>query len=603
MRGLKWFLVLYECGLTLAQSACPSIDSALNGLYCPVGEYSSNGVLGFFNGVDNCLGCSIPSNTGAILPTAMPYNAHYTGHSSALYLDRCPWACNTGYFQGLGNCFPGLNCLVPTSLPPYSTVRSCTPTPPCQPGYFAVPASADIMMTHPLDTTSALIRYSVANLTVFGAVGRQCNKEANSLLTNLDGSFDNASFGDPLFAQQSGNSDISVVFDRIFLVLKAVNRTSRTVRTIAGGGNTSLYGAGASVSFALKTLPVPYSYPNMSLAVAVNHLGTDVLIYDCGVMRMVNIATGWVTKIAGRPDVYGYAEGTGDQIMYNSVTSVSLSRDASFALVVDFSMTVRYLNISTRTSSLLAGVNDEASSIDGVGTNAFFFFSSAVAVSNDGKFALVGDCADPNFPWGGGLGYGTIRRVDIASSLVTTIAGDYANAALRDGTGSNAFVFCPCAFTIAADDSYAFFMDLYNFALRTIDLTTYAVTTLDVVGVPQNGLYTATNISPRLGAFPVSISNILGTGSSSMSPTCTPCPVGTYSSVGVCVPCSAGTFSALGASACVTCAAGFYSGVGSSGCIPCASGAYSIAGASACVVCAKGAFFSNGTCFACTNKS
>ena len=566
---------------------------------------------------DQCSACT-QNPIGYMSVSGMPTKAYYTGPSPVISFDKCPWKCNQGLSQTLGFCYPGANCADPTQTQQlYSTVRNCDVVSSCPPGYFTIPASANILSAHSNRFTGLLI-HNLANSTVAGAVGRQCLSTVGYTgivydAGNLDGNFSTASFGVPMLAQQSGESDLAVVFDTEYLVLKTINRTSQQVKTIAGGGGTtSIDGIGTNASF---SNPTKFYYtpttPStiISAQIAVNHNATAALVWDSGLIRYVNLSTGKVTTICGQSKKYGYAEGTGANVLYRAVSSISLSPDASFALILDVSCTLRYLNISTKTSSLLAGNPYVFSSIDGIGAQVYFCYPRSVAVSNNGKFALVGDCGDPTFSDGGTLiGYPTIRYVDIATGTVTTIGGSWDNPGHVDSVvllngvinSANPALWCPLAITIASDDSYALFLDNVNFALRTIDLTTYKITTLDKLATSYD---TVTNSS-----FPTSISNIIGRGNAKMSPTCQPCPAGTYQTNSVCTPCAPGTYSSSGASqctqcppgstgssptggsnACVQCSAGTYN-AGLSTCTPCTPGTYSPPGASQCTPCAAGTY-------------
>ena len=593
-----------------SNEVCMDPVVVLNAWNCTVGYYVKNPST-ITGSKLVCPSCT--QNTfGNPSVMGMPNNAHYTGPSPVISFDKCPWQCNTGLSQTLGFCYPGADCSVYSEpLQLYSTVRYCDIVSPssCPSGYINIPASASVLTAHSTRFT-ALLMHNLANSTVSGAAGRQCiYTDADT--GNLDGNFSTATFGTPLLAQQSGGSDLTVVFDNKYLVLKTINRTSQQVKTIAGGGGTtSIDGIGTNASFSNPTLHyfTPTTPPTeISTQIAVNHNATAALVWDNGLIRYVNLSTGKVTTICGQSNTFGYAEGTGANVLYQAVSSISLSPDASFALIVDYSHTLRYLNISTKTSSLLAGYPNVFSSIDGIGILAYFCFSRSVAVSNNGKFALVGDCGDPTFYVNGiSNGYPTIRYVDIVTGTVTTIGGDWEfpghvdSIVLIDGVinSESSELWCPIAITIASDDSYALFLDNVNFALRTIDLTTYQITTLDKLATSYD---TLTNTS-----FPTSISNVIGSGNAKMSPTCQPCPAGTYQNNSACTPCAPGTYSHSGASqctqcppgsagssptggsnACVQCSAGTYN-AGLAACTPCAPGTYSSSGASQCTPCAPG---------------
>jgi hypothetical protein len=621
MHALLWLLLfcLEFSAVLCASRPCLSNSTFFNLWNCTVGEYLP---LGYsmpsvtLNVKEKCPTCFQPQ-LGTVSFVGRPTNSYYTGPSPASTFDKCPWKCNAGLRPGLGFCYPGADCSDPLQQQQqYSTVRTCVSTSPCQAGLAPVPPTASILTAHAVRFSGLLI-HNLANSTVSGVVGLQCVTDTalNPIWTpayeaavsddlydggNLDGNFGTASFGTPLLAQQSGGSDLTAVFDIKYRVLKTINRTSQQVQTIAGGGGvTSIDGIGTSASF---STPVAYHYfpvtshfkKAVSAQLAVNHNATAALVFDYGLMRFVNFSTGEVRTIAGQSGVSGYSEGIGSQVLYGSVSGISLSPDASFALVIDLSCTVRYLNISTGQSSFLAGRLNLFSSIDGIGSNAYFYYPSSIAISNDGKFALIGDCGDPALDSSGiKLGFPTIRHVNISTGAVRTIGGRWNRRGLIDSdvyvggsmTVNNPHMWCPIAITIAEDDSYAVFLDYTNYALRTIDLVTFKITTLDKL---------ASDIDTRVtNSFPTSISNIFGSGDSKMSVSCQPCPAGSYFVPNGCELCPPGTFSAAGATVCTACAGGKYSfSRGSSECLPCTAGTYSVL--SSCAPCLPGTFSAAG---------
>jgi hypothetical protein len=616
---LSIFFCFQCCVLVESRGICLENTALIDSWNCTVGEFLptaySLSVPTLINNVvakPRCPTCFQPQ-LGTMSFVGRPTNSFYTGPSPAISFDKCPWKCNAGLRPALGFCYPGADCNDPFQQQQlYSTVRTCVSNSPCQAGFTPVPPTASILTAH-ADRFSGLLIHNLATSIISGVVGVQCFTEQSFNLVreaaysgmvldggNLDGNFSTASFGNPLIAQQSGGSDLTAVFDTKYLVLKTINRTSQQVETIAGGGgNSSIDGIGTSSSFSPHNLQIFFPvvlHPKrvVSFQLAVNHNATAALIWDFGMMRYVNFSTKEVRTIAGKAGITGYAEGNGSDVLYSAVSGISLSPDASFALVIDGSQTVRYLNISTGQSSFLAGRVDRVSSVDGVGSNALFYYPSSIAVSNDGKFALVGDCGDPALDSSGiKLGYPSIRHVNISTGAVRTIGGRWNRRGHIDSDvffgGSmmtnNPHMWCPLAITIAADDSYAVFLDNTNNALRTIDLVNFKITTLDRL---------ASNFdTPRNNSFPTSISNILGSGNSKMSVDCQTCPAGSYNIPNGCELCPPGTFSTRGATVCTACAVGQFSiSSGSSACLPCTAGTYSVL--SSCTQCQPGTFSAPG---------
>ena len=103
--------------------------------------------------------------------------------------------------------------------------------------------------------------------------------------------------------------------------------------------------------------------------------------------------------------------------------AVSVSPSGTFALVADYQYsTIRHIDVDTRELTTLAGKTNQvaiATILDGVGSNAHFTKPRAVALPLVGgrtTAALVGFVVD--------FITGRLRRIDVSSRAVTTIAGE-----------------------------------------------------------------------------------------------------------------------------------------------------------------------------------
>jgi sugar lactone lactonase YvrE len=107
---------------------------------------------------------------------------------------------------------------------------------------------------------------------------------------------------------------------------------------------------------------------------------------------------------------------------------------------------------------------------DGIGTAATF--RTPYGIVTDGTSLYVAD-----------TGNSTIRKIDIASGLVSTLTGSAGTSGSTDGTGTAALFQAPCGIT--TDGTNLYVADTGNNTIRKIVISTGVVTTLaGSVGVP-----------------------------------------------------------------------------------------------------------------------
>jgi DNA-binding beta-propeller fold protein YncE len=171
-----------------------------------------------------------------------------------------------------------------------------------------------------------------------------------------------------------------------------------------------------------------------------------------------------VTTLVGSSSS-GYADGAGSLAKFSSPWGLDISSDGAFALVTDMSNhRLRRIAIATGVVTTLAGSNT-IGSVDGAGTAASFSVPAGVSISLDASFALVTD-----------LGSNRIRRIEIATGVVTTLAGS--SLGFADGTGSFAAFSSPFGIAISPDASWALVADWSNHRVRLLTIATGAVTTM-----------------------------------------------------------------------------------------------------------------------------
>ncbi len=187
--------------------------------------------------------------------------------------------------------------------------------------------------------------------------------------------------------------------------------------------------------------------------------------------------------LAGTEGVYGAADGTGPSAQF--VNPVGVTTDGTNVYVTDnLNNTIRKVEIATGVTTTVAGMVGMTGTADGTGSAARFF--SPTGITTDGKKVYVADG-----------GNHMIRQIDIATSVVTTLAGG-TGPGTTDGVGAAARFFGPHGIT--TDGTSLFVADTRNNTLRKIDIASKTVTTLagsgQAVDVDGTGLAAGFN-SPK----------------------------------------------------------------------------------------------------------
>jgi sugar lactone lactonase YvrE len=162
----------------------------------------------------------------------------------------------------------------------------------------------------------------------------------------------------------------------------------------------------------------------------------------------------------------------------------ALALDGSHLYVVDSTDDdVVAIDLEQGEISLLAGQNGTPSAADGVGADAGFYTPTGIATDRHGNLYVCDNQSS------------TLRKIAAATATVSTIAGVSQRPGYQDGVGAKAFLGQPFAAT-ANGLGDLFFSDSGNNAVRHLDLSTRAVTT--VIGDPPlQGV--------RLGPLPAQI--------------------------------------------------------------------------------------------------
>ena len=199
--------------------------------------------------------------------------------------------------------------------------------------------------------------------------------------------------------------------------------------------------------------------------------GTSLFVTDFGnnAIRKIVISTGVVTTIAGgTPGVVGSTDGTGSAVLFSGLLSGIATDGASLFVADTNNDTIRKIVISTGVVTTFAGSAGVPGSTDGTGSAARF--NSPLSVATDGTNIYVASQDQ------------TIRKIVIATGVVTTVAGSPGVAGSADGTGSAARFNYPYGSTTDGANSYL--AESGNNASRKIVISTGVVTTVATMNDP-----------------------------------------------------------------------------------------------------------------------
>lgn len=229
-----------------------------------------------------------------------------------------------------------------------------------------------------------------------------------------------------------------------------INDVPVLVSTICGVAAGCADGTGAAARF---NFPMSVTGDDSSIYVAdsLNHT-----------IRKIVISTGAVTTLAGKSGEIGSADGMGIAARFNNPRAIVT--DGTNLFVTDTgNHTIRKIAIGSGEVSTLAGMAGVNGSADGAGLQARFHYPAGI--TGDGIFLYIAD-----------TGNHTIRKLILATGEVTALAGKSGIMGSNNGIGIDAEFKYPEGITIDATSLYV--TDTGNNIIRKIDLSTAEVTTL-----------------------------------------------------------------------------------------------------------------------------
>jgi sugar lactone lactonase YvrE len=264
----------------------------------------------------------------------------------------------------------------------------------------------------------------------------------------VDGTGSAARFNRPCGLDLSG-TDLYVA-DSTNDTIRKVSVVTGEVTTVAGipGAIGSADGTGGEARFA---------YPD-----GIASDGTNLYVADSAnrTIRQVVTATGEVSTLAGSAGAYGTADNTGENAWFYGPRGIAT--DGTNLYVTD-GLAIRKVTIATGAVTTFAGDFFQYGTDDGIGRDARF--TDPYGITTDGTYLYVADS-----------GNHTIRKVVIATGAVSTLAGTPGLPGFHDCTGVGSTFDGPSG--IATDGTNLYVTDMNNHTVRKVAIATGVVTTL-----------------------------------------------------------------------------------------------------------------------------
>jgi len=276
---------------------------------------------------------------------------------------------------------------------------------------------------------------------------------------STDGTGTAATFRQPKGLAVDSSGTNLYVADRGNHTIRQIVIGSGVVTTLAGTAGTlgNVDGTGAAARF---------SNPG---GLAIDSSGANLYVtdgpFDNQSIRQIVIATSVVTTLNGSPRVRGSADGTGSAATFNHTKGVVHDSAGNVYVADGRNHTIRRITPAGVVTTL-AGTVGTAGNVDGTGAAARFNRPKGLAIDSSGTNLYVA-----------GGNNQTIRRIVIATGVVSTLAGSGA-AGNADGTGAAATFNQPKGLAIDSSGTNLYVAARSGNNIRRIVIATGVVTTL-----------------------------------------------------------------------------------------------------------------------------
>lgn len=289
---------------------------------------------------------------------------------------------------------------------------------------------------------------------------RRVDKNSGQTVT-IAGSARTLGVADGIGSDSRFNYPLGIANDGEFLfIADSRNHTIRRLDTLTGEVITLAGKAGESGFSDGSLANARFSYPSGLFLkegeLFVSEIGNDLI-------RVIDLVNGTVSTIAGTPRVSGSADGPPGIGRFNSPADIAIAGDYIYATDMNNNI-IRSVNISTGEIETIAGSPSNTGATDDSGDNSRF--STPGGITIEGNTLYIADTFNH-----------IIRRVDVETGAVTTIAGKAGVPGATDSSESSAVFNSPT--DVIADESgeYVYIVDTDNHIIRSMNLSTGEVRT------------------------------------------------------------------------------------------------------------------------------
>ncbi|HEX7672302.1 MAG TPA: hypothetical protein VF395_22050, partial [Polyangiaceae bacterium] len=180
--------------------------------------------------------------------------------------------------------------------------------------------------------------------------------------------------------------------------------------------------------------------------------------------------------LAGQPGVVGSVDGVGKDASFFHPTDAVVTGGVLYLCDTEVHV-LRKVDLATATVTTPVGVIGELGNVDATGAAARFQEPEGIALDEGTGTLYVGDTDNH-----------TIRKVDLATMAVTTVAGAAGVSGTTDGVGADARFSRPSAVMLDSASRSLFISDAGNQLVRRLGLDDLAVSTIVALDAPASGL-------------------------------------------------------------------------------------------------------------------
>lgn len=272
---------------------------------------------------------------------------------------------------------------------------------------------------------------------------------------SVDGTGASARFYSP-YGMVPDNMGNLYVADYDNNVIRKISLATGCVTTIAGtkGATGSVDGTGTSAQF---------YHPN---GLALDGLGNLYIAdyYNHSIRKMV-LASGVVTTFAGTKGSFGSTDGIGTSAKFYYPYALTSDGLGNLYVADEYNHVIRKIVLASGEVTTFVGQKGTHGPIDGIGAAAQFYYPDGLALDGRGNLFVADQFND------------SVRKIVLASGEVSTIAGLNGATGIADGVGTSARLNRPTG--LAYDGiGNLYVADERSHTIRKVELETQAVTTL-----------------------------------------------------------------------------------------------------------------------------